>query len=156
MLDELALDLMYGLAAKGFQFGSFNMRMTGGCHCGAIRYEVTGDPRHVALCHCSDCRRSAGAPLVSWAAFADGDLKLTQGEPRTFNSSGKAMRSFCPTCGTGLFYRNADMLPGIVDIQSATLDDPNALPAGAHIQVAERIGWMATAHELPAFERFPG
>jgi hypothetical protein len=117
---------------------------------------VIGDPQHVALCHCSDCRRSAGAPLVSWAAFAEKELTLTQGVPRTFNSSGNALRSFCPTCGTGLFYRNADMLPGIVDIQSATLDDPNALPAGAHIQVAERIGWMATAHLLPTFDRFPG
>jgi hypothetical protein len=65
------------------------------------------------------------------------------------------MRAFCRKCGTGLFYRNDEVLPGIVDIQSATLDDPDALPPGAHIQVAERLAWMATAHELPMFERFP-
>jgi hypothetical protein len=57
--------------------------------------------------------------------------------------------------GTGLFYRNAAFPPGIVDIQSATLDDPNALPAQSHIQTAERIGWMAEVHHLPLFERFP-
>ena len=132
------------------------MTYTGGCHCGAIRYEVSGTPKHVALCHCSDCRKSAGAPMVAWAAFAEGELSVIQGEPKTFNSSGTALRSFCGTCGSGLFYHNAQFLPGIVDIQSATLDDPDALPAGAHIQTAERISWMETAHVLPTFERFPG
>ncbi len=132
------------------------MELTGGCHCGAVRYAVSGEPKHVALCHCSDCRRSAGAPMVSWAAFAQDELTVTQGEPITFNSSGTALRSFCGTCDSGLFYRNAEFLPGIVDIQSATLDDPDAMPPGAHIQVAERLHWMETAHELPTFERYPG
>lgn len=132
------------------------MTHQGGCHCGAVRYEVAGEPQHVALCHCSDCRKSSGAPMVAWAAFTEDQFKLVEGEPVTFNSSGSAMRSFCPKCGSGLYYRNAEFLPGIVDIQSATLDDPEALPPGAHIQTAERIGWMETAHSLPAFERFPG
>ena len=131
------------------------MSHQGGCHCGAIRYEANASPQHVALCHCKDCRLSAGAPMVAWAAFAEDEVKVTQGAPKTFNSSGTAMRSFCGDCGSGLFYRNAQFLPGIVDIQSATLDDPDALPAGAHIQTAERIAWMEHAHELPVFERFP-
>ena len=131
------------------------MTLVGGCQCGAVRYQVNGTPQHVALCHCSDCRKSAGAPMVIWAAFAEAEFTLVQGELTTFNSSGSTMRSFCPTCGTGIAYRNAELLPGIVDIQSATLDDPDALPAGAHIQVAERIGWMAEAHHLPEFQRFP-
>lgn len=132
------------------------MTLTGQCLCGAIRYQLTGEPRHVAVCHCRDCRRSAGAPMVSWAMFPEAALTLLQGQPKTINSSGSAMRSFCPDCGTGLFYRNAVILPGIVDVQSATLDDPDALPPGVQIQVAERLHWMQLAHELPAFERFPG
>ena len=66
------------------------------------------------------------------------------------------MRAFCGTCGTGLWFTNQEMLPGIVDIQTATLDDPDACPPEAHIQSAERIGWMANAYELQAFERYPG
>jgi hypothetical protein len=131
------------------------MEHEGGCHCGAVRYKVSGEPQHVALCHCSDCRKSAGAPMVAWAAFAEDEFTLLQGELTVFNSSGTALRSFCPKCGTGIAYRNAEYLPGIVDIQAATLDNPDALPAGAHIQTAERIGWMASAHELPQFERYP-
>lgn len=132
------------------------MTLEGGCQCGAVRYQVAGTPQHVALCHCSDCRKSAGAPMVAWAAFAEDEFTLLQGDLTTYNSSGTALRSFCPTCGTGIAYRNAEYLPGIVDIQSATLDDPDALPAGAHIQTAERIGWMAEAHSLPEFQRYPG
>jgi len=128
----------------------------GGCRCGTVRYEVSGEPQHVALCHCTDCRKSAGAPMVAWAAFAENEFELLQGELTVFNSSGTAMRSFCPTCGTGIAYRNAAFLPGIVDIQAATLDNPDALPAGAHIQTAERIGWMSSTHTLPEFERYPG
>jgi hypothetical protein len=132
------------------------MSLQGGCQCGAVRYEVDGTPQHVALCHCADCRKSAGAPMVAWAAFAESEFTLLQGELTTYNSSGSALRSFCLKCGTGIAYRNEEFLPGIVDIQAATLDDPDALPAGAHIQVAERIGWMAEAHGLPEFQRYPG
>ena len=132
------------------------MTYSGQCHCGAIRYQLSGEPNHVAICHCSDCRRSAGAPMVSWAMFPEAALTVTQGQPKTINSSGTAMRSFCGDCGSGLFYRNAVALPGIVDVQSATLDDPDALPPGVQIQTAERLRWMTHLHELPAFERYPG
>jgi len=132
------------------------MTEAGGCQCGAVRYVVSGEPMHVALCHCRDCRKSAGAPMVAWAMFKEEQFTVTQGEAKTHNSSGASLRSFCPDCGTGLYFRNADVLPGIVDVQAATLDDPDAFPAGVHIQVAERIGWMATAHALPEFQRFPG
>jgi hypothetical protein len=132
------------------------MPITGGCHCGTVRYEVTGKPKHMALCHCTDCRKSSGAPMVAWAAFDEGDFRVTAGEVSTINSSGQAHRSFCPRCGTGLFFRDAEVLPGIVDVQSATFDDPDAFPPKVHIQTAERIKWMESAHELPAFPRFPG
>ena len=41
----------------------------GGCHCGTIRYEADGEALHHAICHCEDCRRAAGAPMVAWIAF---------------------------------------------------------------------------------------
>ncbi len=132
------------------------MEYQGGCHCGAIRYMVSGEAEHIALCHCGDCRRSAGAPMVSFGAFKQSNFQLLKGDPVTFNSSGASMRSFCGTCGTSLFYRNEEYLPGLIDIHSATLDDPTILPPTVNIQTAERIGWMTEAHTLPSFERFPG
>ena len=131
------------------------MTLQGGCHCGAVRYEISGEVRHVALCHCSDCRKSAGAPMVSWAAVSEDQFTVTKGEITTINSSGKTMRGFCAKCGTGISYRNEEFLPGIVDIQSVTLDDPDSLVPTAHIQTTERLSWMEKVHEIPAFERFP-
>jgi hypothetical protein len=129
--------------------------MQGGCHCGAIRYRLEGGPRTHALCHCTDCRRHAGAPMVGWAMFAHDALKIEKGAAKIYRSSEHGRRHFCPECGTGLFYTNEQALPGIIDVQSATLDDPNAFAPQVQIQIADRIGWMARAHELPAFDRYP-
>jgi hypothetical protein len=128
---------------------------TGGCHCGAIRYEVQGEMLTHALCHCSDCRRHAGAPMVAWTMYPEAALKLTKGKPKVYKSSASGRRQFCGNCGTGLFYSNAQVLPGLIDIQSATYDDPDSVPARIHVQTAERIRWMEHAHELPSFERYP-
>ncbi len=131
------------------------MKITGGCHCGAVRYQAEGEPLTHALCHCTDCRRSAGAPMVGWTMYPVNAVKVSKGEPKVYESSKDGRRYFCGVCGTGLFYTNDIILPGIIDIQSATYDDPNAVPARAHIQVAERISWMEQAHKLPAFDRYP-
>lgn len=94
--------------------------------------------------------------MVGWTAFPADRFKVIAGEAVTFNSSGASMRSFCGACGTGLWFTNEEMLPGVVDIQTATLEEPEAYPPQAQMQTAERIAWMENAHELPAFERYPG
>ena len=114
--------------------------ITGGCHCGAIRYQAEGEAITHALCHCTDCRRHAGAPMIGWTMYAQDAVKVTKGTPKVYASSEHGRRHFCADCGTGLFYVNTQMLPGIIDIQSATFDDPDAVPATLHIQTAERIG----------------
>ena len=129
--------------------------LTGRCHCGAVTYEMPEQTIHQALCHCTDCRRAAGAPMVAWA-MAPADQVKIEGSTRIYASSEHGRRHFCEVCGTSLFYTNEAIFPGLIDVQSATLDDPGAIQPSAHIQVAERISWMATAHELPAFERYPG
>jgi hypothetical protein len=129
--------------------------LTGRCHCGAVTYEMAPETIHQALCHCGDCRRSSGAPMVAWAMVPADRVKIS-GETRVYASSEHGRRHFCAVCGTGLFYTNEAVFPGLIDVQTATLDDPDGLQPTMQIQVAERIGWMATAHELPAFERYPG
>ena len=106
------------------------------------------------LCHCSDCRRHAGAPMVGWAMYPASAVTVTKGKPKVYESSEHGRRHFCADCGTGLLYSNAVVLPDIIDVQSATYDNPDAVPLKAQVQVAERLGWMARAHELPTFERY--
>jgi hypothetical protein len=93
--------------------------------------------------------------MVGWTMYPDTAVRVTKGTPKVYTSSEHGRRHFCRDCGTGLFYINAQLLPGIIDIQSATYDAPDDIPARVHIQVAERISWMKSAHELPEFKRFP-
>lgn len=132
-----------------------NERASGQCHCGAIRFSMPTAVHHHALCHCSDCRRHSGAPLVGWALVDRSDLELN-GTPKIYASSEHGRRHFCADCGTGLFYVNEEIFPGQIDVQTATLDDPDLIPAQVQIQTAERIAWMSGLNELPAFERYPG
>ena len=60
------------------------MHVTGGCHCGAIRYQAEGEVLTHALCHCTDCRRHAGAPMVGWTMYALDAVKVTRGEPKVY------------------------------------------------------------------------
>ena len=128
----------------------------GGCRCGAIRYRIDGEAAHNALCHCRDCQMATGAPVVGWLAVKADQFALVQGEPVSFTAPSGSTRQFCGTCGTPLFFVNEAALPGIVDIQSVTLDDPDAAPPQAQIQTAERRAWMADLAGLPQFERYPG
>lgn len=93
--------------------------------------------------------------MVMWALVPRDRFTVT-GSVTTYASSEHGRRQFCAGCGSSLFYLNEQIFPGMIDVQTATLDDPDAVAPGAQIQVAERIGWMETAHTLPAFERFPG
>jgi hypothetical protein len=130
--------------------------LEGGCHCGAIRYRVEGAPIHAALCHCTDCRRHAGAPMVGWTLFGNENFTILKGEAKIYASSEHGRRHFCADCGTGLFYTSEMVFPNQTDVQVATLDDPDALPMQAQIQLADRIGWMEGVDALPGFDRFPG
>ena len=128
----------------------------GGCQCGAVRYAISGDLARHGLCHCADCRASSGAPMMGWLAVEQAQMEITAGAPTVYQSSENAARHFCGTCGTGVFYYNPVALPGLVDVQSCTLDNPNAVLPGVHIMVKERVGWMESIGDLPEFATFPG
>ncbi|HEY4253052.1 MAG TPA: GFA family protein [Roseomonas sp.] len=124
--------------------------LTGGCFCGHVRYEAGGTPFHPTICHCSMCRRVAGAPMVAWFSVPRAAYRVTAGTPTRFASSDRAMRSFCPRCGTPLTFEG-DYCPDEIDITTLSLDDPEAMPPGDHSHVAAKLGWVALADGLPAF-----
>ncbi|MEO6581688.1 MAG: GFA family protein [Sphingomicrobium sp.] len=115
---------------------------------------MSAETLYSALCHCTDCRRHSGAPMVGWGLVRNDQIQIN-GETKAYESSENGRRHFCPHCGTSLFYTNEVIFPGMTDVQIATLDDPGAVVPNAHIQVADRIGWMEKAHEMQTFDRFP-
>jgi len=128
----------------------------GRCHCDAVEFEMPDQAAYSTICYCGDCRKQSGAPMVAWAMIPAERLAV-RGEPRVYASSETGRRSFCGACGTGLFFTNALLEQmGMVQVRIAALDDPDAIAPKVQVQTAERVGWMTSAHDLPAFERFPG
>lgn len=79
----------------------------GGCQCGAVRFTISAGPADYGICHCRMCQRATGnafAPLFQVPA----DRVTWQGTPAEWASSSIAWRGFCPTCGTPLYYRDAE------------------------------------------------
>lgn len=131
------------------------MSVTGRCHCSAISFIAEGKPLYHSICHCNDCRRWSGAPAASWMAFKIDQVTII-GHPVSYHSSKNAIREFCGACGTGLFYRNATLLPGIIDIQSGTLDNLTAYAPTEHIMTKDKLSWIDQFNELPQFQKYPG
>lgn len=98
-------------------------QVKGGCFCGAIRYEFDADEIPVADCHCTMCRRTSGAPYVTWLVVPVSGFRYLQGEPSTLKSSENGTRYFCYQCGTPIACINTAH-PEIVDITLGSLDEP--------------------------------
>jgi hypothetical protein len=76
--------------------------LAGGCLCRTIRYQISAEPRSADYCHCSMCRRAAGA--VARLTVANEAFAWTTDEPAVYRSSEKAERLFCQKCGTQLAF----------------------------------------------------
>jgi hypothetical protein len=116
--------------------------LTGGCFCGAIRYEAEGTPFHATNCHCSICRRTTGAPFVTWFSVRPSDFRIAKGEPTRFNSTEQGVRSFCSRCGTQLTFQHAE-LPDEIDVATSSLDNPELVPPKDNTRTSSRLAWIA-------------
>lgn len=115
---------------------------TGGCSCGAVRYVLDAPPNVVAVCHCSDCRRAAGAQSVAWLILPATAHRVVSGEPASYRSSRPVVRTFCSACGTPLTYRHEDS-PERIDVTLGSLDDPERYPPTKAVFEKEKLSWVA-------------
>src|SRR5262245_19810432 len=121
--------------------------LAGGCLCGFTRYEVSGTPSDIAHCHCVDCRRSSGAPFVTWVTVRREYLRFTAGQPREVKWAGR-VRGFCPQCGTQLTFLSKPDADEI-DVTVCSLDCPDALTPADHIWTEDKLPWVRLADGLP-------
>jgi hypothetical protein len=129
--------------------------LKGGCFCGRIRYETSGTPFHETHCHCSICRRTSGAPFVTWFSMRRAEFRLLSGGPTRFKSSLVATRSFCPDCGTPLTFEYED-LPDEIDVTTCSLDEPERVPPKNHTWTSSKVSWLKLADELPEYRESRG
>jgi hypothetical protein len=115
--------------------------LTGGCFCGAIRYEARGRPFRETNCHCSICRRTTGAPFLSMFSVKSNAFRIIKGEPARFNSTAKTVPSFCSRCGTQLTGEHIDF-PDEIGVTTASFDNPNLVPPRVNIHTGSRLEWV--------------
>lgn len=128
------------------------MSLQGGCLCGAVRYEADVEPGRTTHCHCVHCRRSSGAPLVTWTQVPTDRFRWVAGEPGRYASRAGVERTFCRGCGTQLTFVDSED-DNILDITAGSLDDPDRLQPEDHVWCDRRIRWMPDADGLPRYAR---
>jgi len=115
----------------------------GGCHCGALRYRVDEPLQYSSYCHCRICQRTMGSPAGVFAGpIKPENFRYILGEPKIFNTSDKAQREFCGTCGCQLVFRRRD--GSRLSINVVTLYDPTVIEPTLHIWTESRLPWFDT------------
>lgn len=131
------------------------MSWTGGCLCGAVRYEVDAEPKWVSHCHCGMCRRQTGALIGTYVGFPAGSVRWIRAEPTRYRSTDDVDRSFCATCGSTIGFHRVHE----TSLAAGSLDDPAALPVAqcrrAHVWNQERVAWFDTTDDWPRYDGFP-
>ena len=123
----------------------------GGCLCGGLRYRLEETPTDTNDCHCIDCRRSSGAPLVTWGCVHRVKLTIAKGEVRRIPHA-QRVRSFAACCGTHVFFEDAADSE-TVDVTIASLDDPGPFAPEITIWTEDRLPWVALHPSRPAYKR---
>jgi hypothetical protein len=125
------------------------IRITGGCQCGAVRYALHAEPPGAAICHCRMCQKAFGSPFAAVFSVPRTTLEITRGVISVFASSAKVQRGFCSICGTPL---TISFMPSEnINIAIASLDEPHRVQPAAQYGVESRLSWTDDIAALPAY-----
>lgn len=121
------------------------MTLTGGCACGAVRYEVNGEALRIGVCHCKQCQRRTGSAFGMGCFFTKDGVKVTQGTTRAYeriSDAGNRVRfQFCTSCGSTVMWET-EALPQAFGIAGGTLDDTDWIEPKLHVWAKEAQSWF--------------
>jgi hypothetical protein len=131
---------------------------TGGCACGAIRYEISGEPMFSNHCQCRDCQHKSGTGHGSYLTFPSRKGVTLTGKATQWDMVGDSgtvkTRGFCPTCGSPVYLTFAAM-PDLFTIHAASLDDPSRYKPQAVTYTVRGHAWDHLDSALPKFDKMP-
>jgi hypothetical protein len=135
------------------------MKITGGCHCGAIRFEAEIDPERVIACHCSDCQQMSGAPFRA-VAFCPGDRFTVTGTPKhyvkTAESGNRRVQGFCGECGTPIYATSEQLPRTMYGIRLGCVDQRAQLPPRTQVWTRSAMPWLHGLESVRSFEMQSG
>lgn len=131
---------------------------TGGCACGAVRYEIGEEPLAMSDCQCRDCQRRSGTGHGSYLTFPTKARVHLEGQAATWqvtaDNGNVKTHAFCPRCGTPV-YLTFSAMPDFFTIHAASLDDPSRYRPSAVTYTMRGHAWDATLAGLVKFEKMP-
>jgi hypothetical protein len=132
---------------------------TGGCVCGAVRYEISADPVMSANCYCRDCQRSTGGAMASVLVVPKSAFRLTKGELKYHTVEGESgknvSRGFCASCGAPVTTQ-LGVMPDVMVIKAGSLDEPARFKPTMNIYLSSAQPWAPIAQGLQNFDKMPG
>jgi hypothetical protein len=135
-----------------------NKTITGGCLCGALRYEASGAPDMAGHCYCQDCRKASGSGFIPFMNYASSAVRFS-GEARQFRSPSvrgtESVRNFCPICGSLVFGGEVGK-DNAHTIYAGSLDNPVIFQPKIAIFASHRPNWVIIPPELIVFDGLPG
>jgi len=133
-------------------------RLTGGCGCGALRFEVAASPIFVNNCHCSRCQHQTGSTSVVNAFFETSAFTLLCGHTTRHvvksGSGGDHVIVRCADCGSAVWSHYSRVGSFGLGVRVGTLDDPGAVRPDAVVFAAEKMPWVALPEGIPAFAAY--
>jgi hypothetical protein len=133
---------------SGLKESKITEHFSGGCQCGAIRFQVAGALGSAGICHCRMCQKAFGSWGAALVSVPASNLSWTRGQPGVFRSSAIVARGFCAKCGTPLFMREDG--DSNFELAIGAFDKPSKVgPLIEQAGVESRVSWFRDMHLLP-------
>ena len=133
-------------------------KYTGGCLCGKVRYEITGEIKDIVCCHCSRCRKAQGSAFATNGNVDSENFKFLSGEADLtgYEATPGQTKYFCKFCGSPTISKSAANI-GKVRIRLGTVDSEISERPTGHIFVGSKANWEEIDGKLPQYDAYePG
>lgn len=147
----MLLDRLYFCRTRSRRPGLYDMTVKGHCLCRCTGWEFQGEPTWACYCHCDDCRRNCGAPVVAWLGVPVKNFRWLGEAPKIFESSKGVFRYFCESCGSPMGFV-ADHYAGGMHLYAASMDEPGNFKPTFHVNYQSKLPWLEIHDELTKYE----
>lgn len=164
MADRISLSISIGPSLSGLPYArkdggnqqEDDMKIDGGCHCGAVTYEAELDQNKVGICHCTDCQTLSATAFRTVAMVPEEDLKLT-GTPKVYiktgDSGAKREQAFCAECGSAIYATSVGDGPKVYNLRVGTIRQRAELVPKVQYWGQSALNWLKELDKIPMHEK---
>ena len=135
-----------------------DFKLTGGCHCGAVRYVLTAPPLLAYACHCTECQSISASAFATSCGVLEDTMHIERGKLEridwTVESGAHRYGEFCKACGVRVRHGSEPSL-GVFSLRGGTLDDPKWATPAAHTWQSSALEWFTPPEDALLYDGQP-